>query len=102
MVEIHHYSPGLRAKRCWTDVDDFCPRKPVVQVVTELFARHYCSTCFARWKKGVREMALVLGDGTGSPTMERVAAAVGDGLRRRVADELAAIVEDEQKRRVSP
>lgn len=100
MVEIHHYAPGLRAKRCWTDVEDFCPRKPVVRVVTELFARHYCRTCFARWKSGVRDLAAVLGNGTGSRAIERVAEVYEDRLRRRIADELTAIEEDEQKRRV--
>lgn len=88
----------MEAKRCWTDVDDWCHQPPVVRVVTEQFARHYCKGCFARWKKNVRTVAAALGDGRLMGTIADQFAM--ERLRRRSAEELAAVEEDERREKV--
>jgi len=99
MVEIRHYSPGSLATRCWYDVDDYCPRKPVVRVTTEVRSRHLCVLHYDAWKRGVRELVAAFGewdargtDGVPDDGQER--------QRRRAHEELAAILADEAKEKV--
>ena len=81
-------------------MDDFCRQPPVVRVVTEQFARHYCKACFAQWKSRLRDMAKVLGDRGAGPTPEGAREWFEERLRRRVAEELAAVEEDERREKV--
>ena len=86
---IQHYPAGSRATRCWQDVNDYCPRKPVVRVTTETRSRHLCALHFEEWKRSVREVATATRGNS-----------LRDDMRRRVDLELAAVEEDERREKV--